>query len=426
MTVTVHDSLTASKPLDAPGQPDPAQDQLPPQAPPGEHRRAGRGRRRSAAFLAMALLVSGATGGGVVSALDRPTTSTTTAGSTAPVVAAARFATGTSTASGTPQSAAATIARSVVTITVIGTTSGAGGTGQVEDTGSGIVLDTKGDIVTNNHVVAAAVSAGGSGTISVTLSDGTSHPATVVGTDATIDLAVVKVTGVTGFTPATFADSSDLAVGQTVLAVGAPLGLSNTVTEGIVSSLDRPVATGEADVTGADQQSVYEAVQTDAAINPGNSGGALVDLAGRVVGLNSAIASTSDSSTSQSGNIGVGFAIPSDTVVDVADQLVADGSATHSQLGVTVSSSSDDSSSTDDSSVTADGATLSAVTAGGPAAAAGLQAGDAVTKVGDLTVTDATSLMAAVRANDPGTSVTVTYVRGGSTHTATVTLIAAV
>ncbi len=141
-------------------------------------------------------------------------------------------------------------------------------------------------------------------------------PARIVGTDPTSDLAVVKVDK-TGLTAAAFADSDKLQVGQTVLAVGAPLGLSNTVTEGIVSTLHRPVRTGEA---GASEQSVIDAVQTDAAINPGNSGGALVDLAGQVVGVNSAIATAGDSSGGQSGNIGVGFAIPSNDVTEVAQR----------------------------------------------------------------------------------------------------------
>ena len=163
----------------------------------------------------------------------------------------------------------------------------------------------------------------------MTFDDGSTARATVVGTDPTSDLAVVRAEGVSDLTPAVFADSDDLAVGQAVLAVGAPLGLSSTVTEGIVSTLDRPVRTGD----GASEQSVIDAVQTDAAINPGNSGGALVDLEGRVVGVNSAIATAGDGS---SGNIGVGFAIPSNDAVTVAEQLIADGTADHPLLGVSV------------------------------------------------------------------------------------------
>jgi len=204
-------------------------------------------------------------------------------------------------------------------------------------------------------------------------------------------------------------------VGQAVLAVGAPLGLSNTVTQGIVSTLHRPVATGE---SGATAQSVIDAVQTDAAINPGNSGGALVDLAGRVVGINSAIATTgSSASGSQSGNIGVGFAIPSTTAGKVADQLINTGHATHSQIGI---SAADSASSTNGAPGL--GAGVRSVSTGGPADSAGLVAGDVIVKVGNRPVTDANSLIVAIRALDPGTKVSLTYRRGGVTHTAQVTL----
>jgi putative serine protease PepD len=171
--------------------------------------------------------------------------------------------------------------------------------------------------------------------------------------------------------------------------VGAPLGLSNTVTEGIVSTLDRPVRTGDS----ASEQSVIDAVQTDAAINPGNSGGALVDLEGRVVG--------------------VGFAIPSNDAVQVAEQLIADGTADHPLLGVDVGESA---------GTTQAGAVLAGVTAGGPAAHAGLQAGDVVTEVGDRAVVDADSLVVAIRDHAPGAQVEITYTRDGRSHTTTATL----
>ena len=256
----------------------------------------------------------------------------------------------------------------------------------------------------------------GGGTVSITLSDGRTVPATVVGRDATDDLAVLKV-AVSGLKAATFADSEQLRVGQAVLAVGAPLGLANTVTQGIVSTLHRPVSTGEA---GASAQSVIDAVQTDAAINPGNSGGALVDLAGRVVGINSAIASTGSSGSGQSGNIGVGFAIPSNDAAKVADQLIATGHATHSQIGISVGNAA---------STTAGapglGATVRDVAAGGPAAKAGLQSGDVITKVDARIVTDANSLVVAIRSHDPGSTVTITASRAGVPRTTSATLVGA-
>ncbi len=300
--------------------------------------------------------------------------------------------------SGTVESAAAKIEPSVVTIAV---TTQSGG-----DTGSGVVLREDGYIVTNNHVVADA---GSSGKITVTFSDGSRASATVVGTDPSSDLAVVKVNK-SGLSKAVFANSDNLKVGQAVIAVGAPLGLSNTVTQGIVSALNRPVTTSES----SSSTSSMDAIQTDAAINPGNSGGALTDLAGRVVGINSAIASlSSGDSGSQSGNIGVGFAIPSNDVVRVANQLISSGKATHSQLGVGVASNSESS---------VEGATIGQVTDGSAAQKAGLQAGDVVTKIDDRVITDSDSLIVAIRSYQPGTKVTVTYVRGGQTHTTTATL----
>ena len=321
---------------------------------------------------------------------------------------------------GSPQAAAAAIGPSVVTVEVSGSQAAAGGglggfAGQqsqpVTDTGSGIVLRTDGYVLTNNHVVAAAVSGG---TVHITLSDGRTMPASIVGTDATSDLAVLHVTGAPGLRAAVFADSNSLTVGQAVLAVGAPLGLSNTVTQGIVSTVHRPVSTGE---PGASAQSVIDAVQTDASINPGNSGGALVDMGGRVVGVNSAIATTGGSGTGTSGSIGVGFAIPSSDAIKVARQLIATGHATHAEIGISVR---DAASSTDGAPGL--GATVEQLTSGGPAARAGLQPGDIITKIGARLVTDSDSLIVAVRAYDPGATVPVTYTRQGRSAAADVTL----
>jgi len=416
------DDLTPhpSPPYDAPAAPAPADAPAPSARP--------RTRRRRGALLLAAAVLAGAGGGALVTAAADGGSSSGTAGG--PDSAQRSTSTVEQTSSGTspsgrpvagsPESAAATIAPSVVTVEVTGTQSSSGGSfnGQnapVSDTGSGVVLRSDGFVLTNNHVVAAAESGG---TVHLTLANGRTVPATIVGHDATDDLAVLKATGVSGLTAAVFAPSARLRVGQSVLAIGAPLGLSNTVTQGIVSTLHRPVATGE---TGASAQSVIDAVQTDAAINPGNSGGALVDLAGHVVGINSAIASTGGGSGSgQSGNIGVGFAIPSDDAARVADQLISGGHATHSHIGIAAGNAA---STTDGAPGL--GAAVHAVSAGGPAARAGLQPGDVVTKVDDRVVTEANGLIVAVHSHEPGSTVTVTYLRNGAGHTAQVTLASA-
>jgi putative serine protease PepD len=300
---------------------------------------------------------------------------------------------------GTISAAAAKIAPSVVTITV---ESGQGG-----DIGTGVVLDTDGHILTNNHVVEAAAR---QGTIRVTFSDGTTSDASLVGTSASNDLAVVKVAKTSGLTPATFATSGSVKIGQSVVAAGAPLGLSQTITSGIVSNTARPVR------SGSDNNAVYLAVQTDTAINPGNSGGPLVNLNGAVVGINSSIASTGSSAGgSQSGNIGIGFAIPADVATRVAGDLIRSGTSTNAAMGVTVGGS--------DSAVsTATGVALQSVVSGGAAADAGLQAGDVVTRVNSFATTSADGLIAATRFYAPGTKVDVTFTRGGNTQTVAVTL----
>ena len=376
--------------------------------------------RRGSLLLALALVAAGGTGGAVVAAVDHASGTTQAAISTTTTSSTSTVSRPTGSVPGTPEDAAAVIGPSVVTIEVTGTsdTSSGGAFGspsqRVSDTGSGIVLNTDGYVLTNNHVVAAAE---GGGSVHVTLRDGTTVAATIVGHDTTDDLAVVKLSGARNLVAATFADSESLKVGQTVLAVGAPLGLSNTITQGIVSTLHRPVATGE---SGASSQSVIDAVQTDAAINPGNSGGALVDLAGHVVGINSAIATTGSSGSGQSGSIGVGFAIPANDAVRVAKQLIASGHATHAQIGV----SAGNAASTTDGAPGL-GATVRSVSAAGPAAAAGLKPGDLITQVDRRRVTDANSLIVAVRSHDPGSKATVTYVRDGRTVAVTVTLAGA-
>ena len=301
---------------------------------------------------------------------------------------------------GTVAAAAAKIEPSVVTISVTSGNSGGVGTG--------VVLDAEGHILTNNHVVDAASQ---SGAITVAFSDGTTADATIVGTSASNDLAVIKVSGVPNLVPATFGESRSLQVGQAVVAAGAPLGLTESVTSGIVSNTARPVR------SGSEGDAVYLAVQTDAAINPGNSGGPLVDLNGAVVGINSSIASTgSGQSGSQPGNIGIGFAIPSDLAVRVASEIITTGRSADAAIGVSLAGS-------DSTTPASTGVTLQAVTEGGAAAKAGLQPGDVVTKINDFETTTADGLIAAVRFYAPGTEVTVTYNRnGGSPQTVTATL----
>jgi putative serine protease PepD len=304
------------------------------------------------------------------------------------------------TLDGTVSAAAAKIEPSLVTIAV----QASNGSG----IGSGMVLDKDGHILTNNHVVAGA---GNGGAITVTFHNGTTATAKVVGTSELNDLAVIKVDGVNDLNPVTFANSTDLQVGQTVVAAGAPLGLSESVTSGIVSNTARPVR------SGTNNDAVYLAVQTDAAINPGNSGGPLVNLNGDVVGINSAIAGTSSGPDGgQSGNIGIGFAIPSEVATRVANDLITTGKTTNAQLGVRLTGS-------DSELPTSTGVPLGEVVSSGPAEKAGLRAGDVVTKLNNFHTTTTDGLIAATRFYAPGTTVSVTFIRdGGAPQTVDVTL----
>jgi putative serine protease PepD len=268
--------------------------------------------------------------------------------------------------------------------------------GRASEEGSGVVLSTDGLILTNNHVIAAAKDAGPNAQTKVTFADGTTTSYTVIGTDPSSDIAVVKAENVSGLTPITLGSSDKLRVGQDVVAIGSPLGLEGTVTTGIVSALNRPVAAGG---DAQNQNTVLDAIQTDAAINPGNSGGALVDMNGELVGINSAIATLGgDSGQSQSGSIGLGFAIPVDQAKRIADELIQNGVASHASLGVQVGN---------DGGV--DGAKIVAITSGGAAEAAGLPSGVVVTKLDDRPISSASALVAAVRSKAPGEQVTLTY-----------------
>ena len=303
---------------------------------------------------------------------------------------------------------AAAVSPAVVTIQAKGASSGG--------TGSGVVYDAQGDIVTNYHVIASAL---GGGQIQVTLADGRLYSAVVVGHDKTTDLAVIRLENPpSDLTVARFATSANLKVGAPVMAIGAPLGLSNTVTTGIVSALNRPVevsmdesATSEDGTQASSDLVVTNAIQIDASINPGNSGGPLFDASGAVIGINSSIKSLSSSSDGQAGSIGLGFAIPSDLVVSIADQLIASGSASHGMLGVTVKAAT-----TTVGSDTYVGAEVQDVSAGSGASAAGIRAGDVIVKVEGQEVTSPKQLIGYVRRYKAGDTIAMTIVRDGATQ----------
>ena len=333
---------------------------------------------------------------------------------------------------------------SVVTINVAGNS---GNNTSSSGTGSGVILSNDGYILTNTHVVTLD-GASADAAINVETSDGRLLSAELVGTDPIYDLAVIKVDGVTNLTPAEFADSSKLNVGDTAIAIGAPLGLAGTVTNGIVSALNRSITVassaapedtsedapdssespfdfwnfdlpgeeGEAapDTSGTISLSV---IQTDAAINPGNSGGALLDDEGKVIGINVAIASAGGTSAT-AGSIGVGFAIPGNAAQRIAQEIIDNGFATHGLLGAGVQPVE----ASSDGSETVVGALLAEISEGGAAEAAGLQEGDIVTQLNGIPITNPTDLTAQVRILAAGTTVEVTYVRNGTANTVEATL----
>ncbi|WP_244176003.1 S1C family serine protease [Microbacterium oxydans] len=326
---------------------------------------------------------------------------------------------------------------SVVTIEVAGS--------QEAGSGSGVIISDDGYVLTNTHVVTLG-GAAADPTIRVTASDGKIYEATVVGTDPIYDLAVIKLKGAEGLTPIDFADSSKLNVGDTTVALGAPLGLANSVTTGIVSALNRsiqiassalpdsstedapqeqsPEGQGQGpfqfDIPGSgEQQQTSESIsiaviQTDAAINHGNSGGALVNSKGELIGINVAIASSG--SSEESGSIGIGFAIPSNIAKRVSEEIIADGVATHGLLNASVQ----DASSIEGATVA--GAYIAKANEGGAAAAAGIEKGDIVTSFNGVPITSATDLTAQVRAAAAGSDAKVTYVRDGKDYDIEVTL----
>ncbi|ABD09463.1 peptidase S1 and S6, chymotrypsin/Hap [Frankia casuarinae] len=363
-----------------------------------------RRRRLVAAGLAIALVSAGVGGG--VGALVADNNGGQTIVTSAGLHNTVDSSGGTSPAAANTVSAAAQkILPSVVTISEESSSE--------SGTGSGTIIRSDGHILTNNHVVSGAANGG---SLTVTLQDGRTFDAQVVGTDPSSDLAMIKINA-TGLTAATFGNSDTLNIGELVVAVGSPLGLNGTVTSGIVSAVHRPVRTG--DSTVRDQQNtVLDAIQTDASINPGNSGGPLVNSRGEIIGVNSAIATVGGGSPfgggQQSGNIGVGFAIPGNYAESVATQLISTGSARHPYLGVSASTAEENTRSTASSG---NGAQIRSMVPGGPAERAGLRTGDVITKVGNRAVNDVDSLIAAVRSHAIGDEVEVTYTRDGQSGT---------
>ena len=353
-----------------------------------------RGRGIVAGAVLVALVVGGAAGGvsGAVGACLADTGETEVSALDQPRPEARQAA---DAPPGSVQQVAQEVLPSVVQLQVVS----GGGAGS----GSGIVLSSDGLILTNNHVVEAAA---GGGILEVSLNDGRIVPATIVGRDPTSDLAVVRAQGVSGLNPAELGRSDDLVVGQQVVAVGSPLGLSGTVTAGIISALERPVRAGG---QGSDQSTVLDAIQTDAAINPGNSGGALVDMQGRVIGVNTAIATVALGG--QGGSIGLGFAIPIDQARRITEELTTTGRATQPVLGVRVTSGPNG------------GAQVEQVEPDSPAEQAGIPAGAVITRVDDRGIEDSDELVAAIRSYPPGSRVDITFATpGGPERTVPVTL----
>jgi putative serine protease PepD len=368
----------------------------------GTPRRAsGTGTAVAAAAL-VAALVGGAVGAGTAWYATRDD------GKVAVRDVSASLGPGVATPPDTTPGSVSSIARNVVPVVVsIDVT-----TATAHGTGSGVIVRQDGYIVTNNHVVGDATD------ISVTLADGTAAGATLVGTDPDTDLAVIKAR-VTGLPVATLGRSGNLQVGDPVVAIGSPLGLKGTVTSGIISALNRsldvPAESGDRPVV------LVNAIQTDAAINPGNSGGALVDRAGRVIGINSAIASLGGALGGASGSIGVGFAIPIDEARAVAEEIIRTGRATHPFLGVSGNDLTPQTAQRFNLS-TKQGAIVLEVTAGGPAAMAGIKAQDIIVQLGATPVTSMGSLIGAIRAHRIGETVEVTFIRDGARKTVRVTL----
>ncbi len=369
----------AEQPPGPPQGPTTGQYYLPPgyQPPPVPPRPKGRG-KVVAGVAALVLLVGGLSGGlggylgynfandsSAVSSLDAPRAASQTGNAPA----------------GSVEDVANRLLPSVVQIQVV-TRAGAG-------EGSGFVISSNGQIVTNNHVIEGAAAGGD---IKVVFQDGKTASAKILGRDPSSDIAVIQAEGISGAPVVQLGNSGDMKIGQGVVAIGSPFELSGTVTSGIVSSLNRPVSAG-GDARNS-QATVLNAIQTDAAINPGNSGGPLVNMQGQVVGINSAIYSP-NSSGGQAGSVGIGFAIPMDQARRTIDEIVKNGKPRQTVLGVKVES-------------TEQGARITEITPGGAAEKAGLKAGDVITKFGDRRIDESDTLVAAVRSKAPGDKVAIT------------------
>ncbi len=298
---------------------------------------------------------------------------------------------------------AARVSPSVVSIEVRNGNSGG--------TGSGFFLDSSGHILTNNHVISAAATNGAD--ITVKLANGKNYGAKLIGRDVSYDLAVIKI-AVTDAPALQLGNSDEIQVGDGVIAIGSPLGLTGTVTSGIISAKNRPVTSGG----GTSESSFINALQTDAAINPGNSGGPLVDLSGAVIGINSAIATTGSSFGGQSGSIGLGFAIPINQAKKTADQLIKFGSSTYPIMGVSL-----------DTRFAGTGAkipnTPGSVSSGGPADRAGIAPGDVIVEIDGKSIASADEAIVSVRSHSVGDVVKVKYLRGNTTKEVTLKLVAA-
>ncbi|MBD1541831.1 PDZ domain-containing protein [Arthrobacter sp. IA7] len=406
-----------------------------PPAPPVPPVRPRDKKRVGPAVFVTCLVAAGLLGGGVASGVSALWPDAPAATATAAQAAISPVIVNNTESVNAVTAAAQKATPSVVTISVSSGSSGG--------TGSGIILDTEGHILTNTHVVTLD-GAAADAAVEVRTNDGQVYKATIVGTDPLSDLAVIKINA-QRLTPASLGDSSAVNVGDTAVAIGAPLGLSGTVTDGIVSAVNRTIETessatseGSSSQGGSSSQNPFgsqsgisasaqdsisiNVIQTDAAINPGNSGGALVNAQGEIIGVNVAIASagSSSSASTQSGNIGVGFSIPINTAKRVAEEIISTGKATHGQLGLSVQ----DKTSGSSSDFTA-GAEVASVTSGSAADKAGLKAGDVVTGLAGRTVTDASELTAAAREQAAGSTVKITFQRDGQEQTADITLDAA-
>ncbi|MFF3243226.1 trypsin-like peptidase domain-containing protein [Streptomyces sp. NPDC002870] len=373
-------------------------------------------RKRSGGLVAAVLaaaLVAGGVGGGIgYWAAER---NDDTAGST--TVSAADAPKDFKREPGTVAAVAAKALPSVVTIEAKAGGGVGGGDGDTEGgTGTGFVYDKEGHILTNNHVVASAAD---SGTVSATFSNGKRYDAEVVGRAEGYDVAVLKLKDApSGLNPLALGNSEQVAVGDSTIAIGAPFGLSNTVTTGIISAKNRPVASGDG---SSGKNSYMSALQTDASINPGNSGGPLLDSRGAVIGINSAIQSAGSGGLgqSQAGSIGLGFAIPINQAKNVAEQLIKTGKPVYPVIGATVDMSSKDSGA----KIAAEGTGgTPAVTPDGPAAKAGFKAGDVITKFNGKPVDSGPTLISEIWNHKPGDKVTLTYQRDGKEHKAEVIL----